>query len=313
MPKVSVVVPAYNAESTIVSCVNSIAVQTETNIEIIVVDDGSTDSTFALLEEIARNDLRITIVSQPNGGSADARMKGTNLCKGEWVSFVDADDCLPHDAIELLLKKANEKTDIVFGHGDSLAGEERESISIKDFRHMVVRAYGCIGVPWGCLFRREIVSSNPVSTILLSTLIAVPRNIVVGEDYIFWLRLAFKTDKPVAIVYGNVYNKGADNISSKFKWTADYANELDTMRLDTIPKDVFCEYSHDVMADRIANLFAVAIDQPRSKWVHSVFYNKIKKDAKAWNYPLPLRQRLFLKFPSRLLRKFYSFLSENLT
>lgn len=295
---VSIVIPAFNAEKTIEHCVESVLRQTITDFELIVVDDGSTDNTGSLLDKMALAYERLRVVHQENQGAAKARMNGCQMAKGEWVSFVDADDSLPEDALSKLLSVATDDTDIVFGGGDSLTGECRNVIPLDEFRHLAVRADGCIGVPWGCLFRNRLLTNDVFD---------VEREVVMGEDYIFWLRLVFKTTKDVAVVYGNVYDKGPDNISNTFQWTADYALKLDNLRIEAIPPDILSLYFSDITADRIANLFAVALNEKRCSWIKSHFYSRVINDARQWGVSIPLRHRLFLMLPSRWLRKQYSY------
>ena len=88
----SVIVPCYNAERFIEKCVSSITSQTYSDIEIIAIDDGSTDRSGEILDNIASSDSRIKVIHQPNSGSSLTREKGIGLASGEYVTFVDADD-----------------------------------------------------------------------------------------------------------------------------------------------------------------------------------------------------------------------------
>ena len=92
--KISVIIPAYNAEHTIDRAVGSLLVQDIDEIEIIIVDDGSTDETFAVCEELAESDMRVRIVRKKNGGVSSARNAGLEVAHGEYVMFLDADDVL---------------------------------------------------------------------------------------------------------------------------------------------------------------------------------------------------------------------------
>lgn len=91
---ISIIVPVYNCEKYIFRCLKSIINQTYKNLQIIVIDDGSTDSTLKICEDIARNDCRIEIYSKENGGVSSARNFGLKKVKGDFISFVDADDFL---------------------------------------------------------------------------------------------------------------------------------------------------------------------------------------------------------------------------
>ena len=92
MPKVSVIVPVYNAEKYLQECVDSILRQTLADLELILVDDGSTDTSPALCDRYAEQDLRVRVIHQANAGSSAARNRGIEVATGEWIAFVDSDD-----------------------------------------------------------------------------------------------------------------------------------------------------------------------------------------------------------------------------
>jgi len=99
MVKISVLLPVYNAASYVRETINSILVQTFIDFELIIVDDGSTDSSLAILEEFAQQDSRIKIISRPNTGIARALNDGLKLCSGKYITRVDADDLYPVDRL----------------------------------------------------------------------------------------------------------------------------------------------------------------------------------------------------------------------
>ncbi len=105
-PDISVVVPAYNAERFLTRAVDSIRRQTMKNIEILLVDDGSTDGTAALCRSLAAEDSRIRVLTRQNGGAAAARNTGIRAASGQYVCFVDADDYIEPDFCENLLDAA---------------------------------------------------------------------------------------------------------------------------------------------------------------------------------------------------------------
>lgn len=89
---VSIIMPAYNVDEYIEESIRSIQAQTYPNWELIVVNDGSTDTTQAVVERLASQDSRIRLVTQPNGGVSRARNRGLELARGEYISFLDGDD-----------------------------------------------------------------------------------------------------------------------------------------------------------------------------------------------------------------------------
>lgn len=98
--KISVIIPVYNAEKLVEKCIKSIISQSYNNLEIIVVDDGSTDTTKEIIESIAMNDKRVIYIHQKNSGVSAARNAGIERSSGELITFVDADDWLEIDALE---------------------------------------------------------------------------------------------------------------------------------------------------------------------------------------------------------------------
>lgn len=108
MVKISIIVPVYNTEPYLGQCLDSIINQTLEDIEIICVNDGSTDNSLSVLEEYASKDNRIRIINQENKGQGFARNNGLKNVNGEYVLFVDSDDWIEINTCEVLYKKANE-------------------------------------------------------------------------------------------------------------------------------------------------------------------------------------------------------------
>ncbi len=112
MPKISVIVPVYNVEKYLHECINSILAQTFTDFELILVNDGSRDNSGAICDEYANNDERITIIHQKNQGQAAARNTAIAIAKGEWINFVDSDDLIHPQMLEILYSAVDENTQI---------------------------------------------------------------------------------------------------------------------------------------------------------------------------------------------------------
>lgn len=99
---VSVIVPVYNVKPYLRECFDSICRQSYRNIEIILVDDGSTDGSGELCDVLAASDDRTTVLHKENGGLSDARNAGLRIAQGDWISFVDSDDYISPVFIEVL-------------------------------------------------------------------------------------------------------------------------------------------------------------------------------------------------------------------
>lgn len=103
MKKISVVVPVYNVEAFLERCVHSLCRQTYTNLEIILVDDGSPDHSGDLCDTLAARDNRIVVIHKQNGGLSDARNTGIAHATGDYIAFVDSDDWYDPTMLEVLL------------------------------------------------------------------------------------------------------------------------------------------------------------------------------------------------------------------
>lgn len=103
---ISVIVPAYNIAPWLPRCLDSILKQSYRNLEIIIIDDGSTDETPHIVDNYAKKDSRIVVIHQKNGGLVCAREKGISVARGEYVGFVDGDDAIEPDMYERLLRNA---------------------------------------------------------------------------------------------------------------------------------------------------------------------------------------------------------------
>ena len=109
---ISVIVPVYNVEKYLDECVESIVNQTYTNLEIILVDDGSPDRCPEMCDQWAKKDERIRVIHKENGGLSSARNAGLGIATGDYVGFVDSDDFIKKDMYETLLKAFDESVDI---------------------------------------------------------------------------------------------------------------------------------------------------------------------------------------------------------
>ena len=156
MVKVSIVIPVYNRKNFLTVCIKSLLAQSFEDFEICLVDDGSTDGTGLLCDELAEKDTRIRVLHVQNGGATYARQKGVELATGEWVVFVDSDDTMPADALQRLFQATSEDTDIVVGfcRKKRLWGVNR--LSPACYRKLLIKGRYNISATCGKLFRRTL-------------------------------------------------------------------------------------------------------------------------------------------------------------
>ena len=187
-PMVSVVIPAYNVTKTLPRLLECLLNQTWQNLQIILVDDGSEDGTVLMARKAAEKDPRLTVVTQGNLGISYARNAGLALCEGKYIRFIDADDTLPLDSIERMVRRAEKDgSELVIGGYDQYFGERRsfhnlagrdDTVPCDDMmRHLCDHANSYFyGVLWNKLFLREIAEKQNCR---------FQENLTWGEDFAF--------------------------------------------------------------------------------------------------------------------------------
>lgn len=158
---VSIIVPVYNAQATLDRCIRSVQNQAETDWELILTDDGSTDNSAKLCAEYAAQDPRIRLIQIPNHGVSYARNLGIDQAAGEYVYFLDADDYLANDALAVLKEKVSQDpADVVFTAFYKEYKSKTELVSVyqngtePDPYHTRL-----LGTVWGKLYRRQFIGN----------------------------------------------------------------------------------------------------------------------------------------------------------
>lgn len=219
MPKISVVVPTYNSKQTILETINSVLEQTFTDFELIVINDGSTDNTLELLENI--KDTRLKIYSYDNGGLSAARNRGIVRSTGEFISFVDADDLWTKDKLELQFQalQNNPQAGVAYSwticmgnDGSSFHPGVSESFAGNVYPNLLVCNF--IGSGSNVLIRKEAIESVGYFDETLKSC----------EDWDYWLRLAPKYDFVVVPQPQIIYRLSSGAMSSKLDVMQKYQN-----------------------------------------------------------------------------------------
>ena len=130
-PLVSVIIPVYNVQKYLEECVESVQNQSYTNLEIVLVDDGSTDNSGELCDALATKDTRICTLHKSNGGLSDARNTGMLQARGKYLTFLDGDDLLPHSAVEKLVSSCEKNHWSLQLDNSSSFQEKRQEIQKK--------------------------------------------------------------------------------------------------------------------------------------------------------------------------------------
>lgn len=205
---VSVIIPAYNCEKTIMRCVNSISQQTYKKIEIIVIDDGSTDNTPNILLDLSKNIPNLKIYIQCNLGVSATRNKGINLCLGNWIAFCDSDDYVEKEYISSLVEnQINYQSDWCISGFNKIINNKKyifdkpfsknciNKDEIEDFTGKWYKSPYIAG-PCGKLYKREIILFNNIF---------FPVDMTHGEDTVFNILYVEKCSK-ISFVNRSTYN-----------------------------------------------------------------------------------------------------------
>lgn len=179
MVKVSVILPVYNVEKYLTQCLDSITRQTLHDIEIICINDGSTDGSYQILKEYAAKDNRIIILNQENRGAGAARNKGLGVAKGEYLAFLDSDDFFESKMLEIAYIKCKEtNADFVVFRSDEYIDDKglikkaswtikqellpaKDIFSCQDINDNTFRVF--IGWAWDKLYRKSFIDKSRLS------------------------------------------------------------------------------------------------------------------------------------------------------
>ena len=172
--RISIVVPVYNTEAYLKACVESLLSQTHPDLELIFVDDGSTDDSFAVLDAYAKTDARVRVIRQTNAGASAARNAGIDAATGDYIGFVDSDDWVEPSYCEALLRAFSDHPEIgvsvcnrrIHGHPNgrelgAAAGANRELSPKEAAFYAVSIGKSFEGYLWNKLFRASIFRDDP--------------------------------------------------------------------------------------------------------------------------------------------------------
>lgn len=162
---ISVIVPVYNVERYIAQCIESLIHQSYLKLEIILVDDGSSDRSGSICDAYAKNDERIIVIHQKNGGAASARNAGLRIARGEYLSFVDSDDYLDTEAYSILITTMREtdsdvveyafREDYLNNYTDKVYFDTLKEFSTEDYLKLYT-SHWISGLAWDKLFKRSL-------------------------------------------------------------------------------------------------------------------------------------------------------------
>lgn len=289
--KISIVIPIYNIAPYLRSCIESCLNQTYANIEIICVDDGSTDESGRIADEYASIDSRIRVIHKKNGGLPSARKAGIEAASGEFIFHLDGDDDIPLDAIERLISVADESRDLdivigdynVYRQGDKceyMSSRLDKTISGSSYVNFILKE-GLFNI-WGKLIRRSLYKDYPIE---------IPLNISMGEDLVAMTQLAFYARRvaPCRFVTYNYYirptsmslcnRKVIGDLTARTIYAVVFITRFLDAKVDDATSRLLCKHNEHFLYLYFRSPYSVSIRKPELKQLcmfcrkHISFFN----------------------------------------
>ena len=264
MVKISVIIPVYNDEKHLGECLDSVSNQTLDDIEIICINDGSTDSSLEILNEYS-TDKRITIITQTNQGSAIARNKGLDIAQGEYIGFLDADDIyINRQSLEIMFDAAKKHDASMISANLKFLTPERNLISNPHYKRGTFHYFredGIIepdeyGIPF--YFYKNLYKADLIEDIRFPDLLR-------GQDPIFLSKVLSKVDEIYGVpidFYGYMVPLSFDKLDSytkKYHYICQYRQCIDILDNSELFK-TSDKYMHNLMLYLNGNVDAEVYD-----------------------------------------------------
>ena len=320
-PRLSVIVPVYNTEKYINKCLKSITNQTYRNLEIIVIDDGSTDSSFTMCKKIEKEDPRVMVVRNEGKGVSAARNLGIKIAKGELLTFVDSDDYLELEAYEKAISEINACDAIFFGYFEendrfnnkiAISPSRSGEVGIKDaiYSCMLPDGNNYFVSVWNKIFRREKIEN-----------VTFDESFTIGEDEV-WLIQVIKRMTKIKLLSKPLYHYVQRQNSSlrsirkiNDNWQSVVLAKEKTIQL--IMDEEVCK--NHIKAKGYNDLFGLVIyayianDNKKSKIVHSEIrkYKKYFLESNEYSYKRKIKFELInilikIRFSKKALIRFWN-------
>lgn len=300
MAKVSVIVPIYNSEKFISECIESVINQTYKDFELILVDDGSRDSSGEICKKFELKDSRIRYIYKNNGGVSSARNEGLKYARGQYVAFVDSDDIVKPEMLEILLQNDTDFAMCGYELFDDADRTNRYKYSCNYLfgtMHDLAQNIGdyisppfLLG-PWCKLFRKSIIINNNVT---------FPVELSYGEDAIFVLKyLEYCDTVDISAYVGYSYRKhGKESLSGKFlEDKIDINFRINTLIGTLLQKEYIDEQL--ILADRLLECFVSYVKELIASSLtryekRKLFYDKYDRYKALMGEPQRMAQRIVI-------------------
>lgn len=282
--KISVIVPIYNAEKYLKRCIDSILIQTFSDFELILVDDGSSDNSGAICKEFQKIDERIIYLFQNNSGVSIARNNGMKKAQGEWLAFVDSDDWIEKDTFEIALKVAEAENVDMVQYGLVFSND------VSDYRIEHIKSgklripseqniYGWMRGPYTRIIRKKICDEYNIF---------FPERIELAEDFYFTFKCFYYTSNVYSLdipLYHYYYNEKSAVHTMNEKKIKDEENVIKQLEIFIKEQNSRKEWNKEILfAKELFKKKFLFLDRPNiKKWrecfpeCNGVLYRKRNK------------------------------------
>ena len=309
--KISVIIPVYNTENELRRCLDSIVNQTYRSLEVICVDDGSTDGSEKIVDEYALCDKRVIVIHQANHGESNARNVGLRVATGEYIAFCDCDDWLDLDMYQLMMQIMEENNvDMVASSWYKELPEE--SILIKNeeqvvngifgkkelLKYLYKRdAYRGFAYMWNKLYKRKVLCDKKKQLIMFD------ETLQLGGDVVYLAEVALNVERALYLDrafyhYNQRANSGCHttNLKKLRDWVKAYEIIINRFEEESIDKDII-DYTKRFLAYHSCNSAKEALRQANSKYLNEFqsFMELYKKEYIELNRLHPQRIDDYLK------------------
>lgn len=311
---VSIIIPVFNAEDYIGRCVNSVGSQNYENLEIILVNDGSTDKSLEICEKMSINDRRIKVINCKNHGVSHARNTGLDNCNGDFITFIDSDDWVSKDYISTLLNYQEDSDyDIVISNATDVHDKcfvlesnnfeinkplllDRENSIVKFFKEDYF-----FPVCWGRLYKRNIIDS-----------LRFDESMSVAEDGKFFLEAMERSKKNIVITEKNYFYFIRNGSLAHSGYDKKWLGELEFCN-DCLKKYSNTKIENEVLYKFIEiNVRLALMQNSETDGDINIFINNLKKYKKSFlkikgHYKFKIKYLIALISPLRNTYKFIKF------
>lgn len=305
MKKISIIIPVYNTKDDIKKCIQSIINQTYSNLEIICIDDGSSDGTEKIIDELAASDSRMKLIHQKNAGESNARNTGLKMATGDYITFCDCDDWIDVDMYAVLADSIEQyNCDMAAASWYKETGLESQVITnhcevVKDpfdrnqlLTYLYMRdSYRGFAYMWDKLYKKEVLYRADGSMILFD------ENLKLGGDVLWLAEVALNCNKTIYIDkafyhYNQRQQSGSHTKDTKKlrDWLKAYEIVLDIFTSQNIPLNIV-SYIKRFMAYHASNAAEIAIEHndEAAKKIFQQFMIQYKQEYIGLNQQYPER------------------------